>query len=183
MIVFKKDKAKWIRIIIVSFLLIILLIASFKFIMDRRYSEIVSSNVKVEEEQSNDDLINTQSQLPGALLSKSVENQAKPSEIQEAIGFSLVVLSASDQKAVILTKAGLTKLVTIGDQVGTSYEVLQVTSDKLVLKHSDEDSVYWLFEGVEAGKGRIQKFSSSTKKGEVPPSSSNGRSLESADKK
>ena len=103
----------------------------------------------------------------------SIESSTVSDKQKLSIDFTLLVLSSSDQKAVVLTKEGRTQLVSVGEYIGSKdYKVLQITSEKLVLQHPKSNKLYWLFESKGEAMGRIQEFSSTIEGNETGLSSS-----------
>jgi len=174
------DRTKWTKLIIAFAVVAVILIAVFARAIDGRYRSVptVVSEKPVaagipDSSSSKSDSSNANSQI-GKKASVATKKLSSASQSAEALalGFRLIVLSPADQKAVVLNEQGQTQVVAVGDSLaGNHYEVLQITSEKLVLKQAASGKLIWLFEDEGSKPGRVQEFSSSIGGRELAPSS------------
>lgn len=172
--------AKWIGLTFILVLIAVVVAIMFQATLKDRYNSAGSAD--------NDFTSGKGQGLGSNLVKQPVKNNGPSVPVlslgnskahKKLIDFSLIVLSAQDQKAIVLTKEGKTKLLKIGDRIGEApYEVLQITSKKLVLKQPTNDKILWMFEGEEGKSGRIQEFSSQIDNNEVPSRSAESLPLD-----
>jgi len=167
----KKDIGGWSRVavalgLVVLVLIILLLIRNSESLGDRQSKASQHSTIDQNTASPSLDIADSE---PGPSL---IQSEISNSTSESSVNFRLVVLSPSDQKAVVLNVQGQTQLITVGDQLGEGdFEVLQITSEKLVLKHPASGEIIWMFQGEGKEWGRIQVFSSQIENSETPPSS------------
>lgn len=182
----KMDRLKWSNKIIVLALSVLIIAGILLFAINERYkqddSEYKNSATSTEpfvSELAGRNSAQNSAELDDQSQSAIQSTRAQNKSVEGSTNFRLIVLAPNDQKAVVLDEKGLTQVVTIGDRIGNEeYEVLQVTSDKLVIKHPNNGSMLWLFEGQGESPGRIQTFSSQLQ-GSEEPSGISTRSAES----
>lgn len=178
--VLKMDNRRWSNVTIALALAVFIVACIFVFVLNGRYDAIEppkNDQSNIGQRALTDSSAKDPSLKVNDLANISAAIQTKVAEATTDIDFKLIVLSPRDQKAVVLNAQGQTQLVTVGDRIGEErYEVLQVTSEKLVLKHAKTGATLWLHEGEGKEKGRIQQFSSQIQSDEIPPSASNGQS-------
>lgn len=101
------------------------------------------------------------------------------SVIETKIDFLVSAISVRDGRAVLNMSNGGVTVVAKGDKVGSSnMEVVQITSDKLILRNIKNNDMYWVYSANSDGKSRFEKMTSVPDLGPMPkvvfPTNDNG---------